>query len=83
MTARPIGADHRYDSARRRRSVRKGRERGVWVYVPISELAAAGIDPYADPPDYLTRGYRRSRHGHSVVVSLYGEALPVEEAPAG
>jgi hypothetical protein len=38
-----------YDSARRRPAVRKGRERGVWVYVPLVELLAAGIDPEPVP----------------------------------
>lgn len=76
-----VGSDHKYDAARRRRAVRKGRERGAWIFIPISELVAAGIDPYADPPEYLTRGYRRSVHGHSVVVSLYGEALEREAKP--
>ena len=32
-----------YDPALRRRSVRRGRERGCWLYVPAAELEAAGF----------------------------------------
>jgi hypothetical protein len=41
-----------YDAAARRQSVRKGRERGVWVFVPATELRGAGIDPYDPAPLY-------------------------------
>ena len=60
-----------YDPARARVSDRRGRQRGVYVYLPAAELARAGIDPDGPPPTYRTHGYRRSKHGHSVIVSLY------------
>jgi len=58
-----------YDSARRRRSVRKGRERGCWVYVPGEELEKASIPP-ADPPPYY-RLWPRKRA--TVLVQFYRE----------
>jgi len=63
----------RYDPAARRRSVRKGRERGCWVYIPRDELLAAGITPDEPPPLYRCRGYQRSRNGHAVMIDLYRE----------
>ena len=47
-----------YDRARRRRSVRRGRERGCWIYVPAVELRAAGVD-VTDPPFYRVWAGRR------------------------
>lgn len=44
-----------YDPARRRRAVRKGNERGVWVFIPSAELLAATVDdltPLDGPPPY-------------------------------
>lgn len=49
----------RYDAARRRRSVRRGRERGCWVYIPAEELEKAGIDPGGPAPLYRTWGTSR------------------------
>lgn len=46
----------RYDSAAPRRSYRKGRERGVWIFVPAAELRAAGFDPHGEPPTYRVWG---------------------------
>lgn len=57
-----------YDPARRRRGVRKGRERGVWIYVPAEELRAAGVDPHAEAPWYRVWTRRRT-----VLVQLYPE----------
>lgn len=62
----PIPAG-RYDPAERRRGVRKGRERGCWVYIPLEELSKAGIDPNDPPPDYRIWGDERG----GVVVRLY------------
>ena len=39
--------------------MREGRERGCWVYIPGAELAKAGVDLNADPPDYRVWGGRR------------------------
>jgi hypothetical protein len=58
-----------YDRAQRRRSVRKGRERGCWVYIPLEELQRAGID--GDRPWYRTVGTRV--RGARVMVNLYRE----------
>lgn len=60
----------KYDHARRRRGVRKGRERGCWVYVPAAELEKTGIDPYGDPPGYRVWGSSRGR----TVVQFYRKA---------
>lgn len=57
----------RYDDAAARQSVRRGRERGVWVFVPAAELRKAGIDPHAAAPKYRTWGRSRG----SVLVRLY------------
>lgn len=58
----------KYDRGARRRSVRKGRERGCWVYIPAEELEKAGIDPTdAEPPLYRTWGTKRG----GVLVRLY------------
>jgi len=58
-----------YDSAKRRRAVRKGRERGAWVFIPAVELEAAGIDPQGDPPFYRVW----SKPKRTVFVQLYRE----------
>lgn len=56
-----------YDPARRRRSVRKGREGGCWVYIPAAELRKIGLDTRNEPPLY--RVYGGPRRG--VVLSFY------------
>ena len=61
------------DSARRRRTSRKQRERGVSLYITGAELVEAGFNPADDPPYYTVRGYQRSKNGRSVIVSLYRE----------
>lgn len=58
-----------YDPGRRRRSVREGRERGCWVYIPAQELVKAGVSVFAGPPWYRIWGGRRG----GVVVRLYKE----------
>ena len=58
----------------KRRSIRKGREKGIRVFVPAVELAAAGIDPNGPPPLYTTHGVPdRARRG-VVLVKLYPAA---------
>jgi hypothetical protein len=59
----------RYDHAARRRSQRRGRERGCSVYIPEDELRKAGFDP-ADPPPYF-RVWGSPRG--SVLVRFYRE----------
>ena len=60
----------RYDAAQRRRSVRRGRERGCWVYVPAEELQRAGIDLDGPPPFYKVWG----RRGGGLAARFYREA---------
>lgn len=59
----------KHDTAARRRSQRRGRERGCWVYVPAEELLRAGIDLEGTPPYYRTWGTQRG----GVLVRLYKE----------
>lgn len=46
----------RYDRAEKRQAIRRGRERGVWVFVPAAELREAGIDPAGAAPKYRVWG---------------------------
>lgn len=66
---RPQPASGQYDPAARRRAVRRGRERGCWVYIPKSVLAESGM-PIDPVPWYRTRPYRDRS---AVVVSFYRE----------
>ena len=59
-----------HDHAARRRSLRKGRERGCSIYLPAELLERAGVDPNGPPPYY--RAWPTSRGG--VMVRLYKEA---------
>lgn len=61
----------RYDSAERRAGVRKGRERGCWVYIPAEELAKTGHDPHGAVPRYRVWGSSRG----SVLVRLYRDEV--------
>lgn len=80
MSVLPL--DHAYDHARIRRAVRKGREKGCWVYIPRAELVAAfGSDDEAaeyvatsPPPAYQLTGKPHSRNTGRVLVNLYREA---------
>lgn len=63
-----------YDAAVRRRAQRAGQEKGCRIYVPAPVLLAAGIDPDGPAPYYRLRGYRRSKNGRTVIVTLYEEA---------
>lgn len=42
----------RHDPAKRRRSQRAGKEKGVRIYIAAAELRAAGIDPHGPAPEY-------------------------------
>lgn len=48
-----------YDPARRRRSTRKQRERGAWIYVSQDELRRAGWEDGSPPPFYRVWGSSR------------------------
>lgn len=55
----------RYDALLRRQSIRRGREKGCWLYIPAEELVASGYDPNGPAPFYRvwagTRGGLRVR----------------------
>lgn len=57
----------RHDPAQRRKSQRRGRERGCWVYIPAESLQKAGVDVGGAEPFYRVWAGPRG----SVVVSLY------------
>jgi hypothetical protein len=57
----------RYDDAAARQTIRRGRERGVWVFVPAAELRKAGVDPHGPAPKYRVWGTARG----GVMVRLY------------
>ena len=59
----------RYDSAQRRKSYRKGSERGVNIYIPAAMLRAAGIDPHGPCPEW--QGWASDVKGSSVRVKFY------------
>jgi len=63
----------KYDPQARRRAKRSQRERGCWTYIPAEELLRAGLHPTDPPPYYRTHGHKRSRNGHTVIVTLYRE----------
>ena len=60
-----------YDPGRRRRGVRRGRERGCWVYIPGAELEKAGYRPDEAPPFY--RGWGGIRGGLTLRLSREGD----------
>ena len=62
-----------YDPGVPRRGVRRGRERGCWVYIPAEVLREAGLPLDDPPPTYRLQGRRRSAHGHTVFVNLYSD----------
>lgn len=62
-----------YDSGQRRRGLRRRAETGISVYIPGEVLESAGFEPGAPPPWYRLAGYKRSRNGSTVIVSLYRE----------
>jgi len=57
----------KYDALKRRASIRRGRERGCWLYVPMEELLKTGVDVTDAPPHYRVWGGARGR----LVVQLY------------
>ncbi len=56
-----------YDHARRRRTKRKQRERGCWLYIAQEELAKAGFTSDEPAPFYKVWGSSRG----GVFVRLY------------
>lgn len=62
----PVSAS--YDPARRRRTVRRGRERGCWLYIAADELVAAGYSITDPPPWYRVWGSKRG-----ITIRLYRE----------
>jgi hypothetical protein len=60
-------AGRAYDPAARRRGVRRGRERGCWLYVPAEEVSKALGEVPDTPPFYRVWGLK----GATVMVKLY------------
>jgi hypothetical protein len=60
----------RYDPMLRRRAVRKGRERGCWVYIAAEELAKTRVTADGPPPFYRAHG---RAGGRTVLVELFRE----------
>lgn len=58
----------RYDSQAPRQAQRKGRERGVWVFVPAAELRKAGVDPAGPAPKFRVWGRPRG----TALIRFYG-----------
>jgi len=67
---KPAQRPGRYDSALRRRSVRRGREKGCHIYSAADELERAGFDPEGPPPFFRVWGSSRG----GLFVRLYKEA---------
>jgi hypothetical protein len=61
----------RHDAAARRRATRAGRQRGCSIYITAEDLVAAGFDPHAAPPEYVTTAKPHSRNTATVIVRLY------------
>lgn len=59
----------RYDARARRRSQRRGREKGCHVYIPAEELQRAGYSPDDPPPWYRVWGSSRG----GLFIRLYRE----------
>lgn len=57
----------RYDESATRQSLRRGRERGVWVFILAAELRKSDIDPHDAAPRYRVWGRARG----SIMVRLY------------
>jgi len=62
----------RYDSGARRRSQRRGRETGCWVYVAGEQLQRMGFAPGDPAPFYRT--WESSDGRPRLVVNLYRES---------
>jgi hypothetical protein len=68
--SKPAQRPGRYDSALRRQSQRRGRQKGCFLYIPADELERAGFDPEGPPPFYRVWGSSRG----GLFVRLYKEA---------
>ena len=60
-----------HDAAKRRKGVRRGPERGCWLYVTGEQLRELGFDPHDPPPFYVVWP---SPDRPRIVVNLYREA---------
>jgi len=62
-------SETRHDFAARRKTVRRGREKGCWLYVPAEVLESIGYPPDGPPPfSKCWPGRKRT-----LLVQLYGE----------
>lgn len=64
LSSDPVSSS--YDPLRRRRTIRRGREKGCWLYVPADELLAAGFSLLDPPPWYRVWGTKKG-----VLIRLY------------
>jgi hypothetical protein len=70
MTPSPpklLKSSGKHDPGARRKTQRRGRERGCWVYIAADHLAAAGYTADEPPPYYRVWGGPRARF----IVTLY------------
>jgi hypothetical protein len=67
--ARAVKSSGKHDPSARRRSQRRGRESGCWVYISGESLGAAGYVQGEPPPFYRVWGGKRARY----IVTLYRE----------
>jgi hypothetical protein len=66
---KPLVSSGKHDAQARRKSQRRGRERGCWVYISADSLAAGGFTSDDPPPWYRIWGGPRARY----IVTLYRE----------
>lgn len=59
----------RHDHALRRKTIRRGKEKGCWLYIVAEDLQTAGIDPSGPAPFY--RVWPGKRRG--LTIRLYLE----------
>lgn len=52
MSERDYATTGRYDPAAPRKTIRRGRERGCWLYIPAAMLRQSGIPLDAPVPSY-------------------------------
>lgn len=66
----PAKSSGKHDPGARRRSQRRGRETGCWVYIAGADLGRAGYVAGEPPPFYRVWGGERGRY----IVTLYRTA---------
>jgi hypothetical protein len=59
--------------------VRRGRERGCWLYVPAEQIERAGIDVNGPPPTYRVWDGRK----RTLLVQLYADGTTADVPEVG